>query len=100
MEKCGMKPSERRETDETDLFRSRREQIINMSHELVLVATTVSWGTLATHCGEVYRDGPGMARRESARQENEYCKELFFISGALSLVCDGEFQETIVNEMS
>ena len=30
-----MKPRERRETGEMDLFRSRLDQIINMNHELV-----------------------------------------------------------------
>ena len=38
-----MKPRERRETGEMDLFRSRLDQIINMNHELVRLATTVSW---------------------------------------------------------
>jgi IS5 family transposase len=38
-----MKPRERRETGEMDLFRSRLDQIINMNHELVRLAKTVSW---------------------------------------------------------
>ena len=33
-----MKPRERRETGEQDLFRSRLDQIINMNHELVKLA--------------------------------------------------------------
>jgi IS5 family transposase len=55
-----MKPRERRETGEMDLFRSRLDQIINMSHELVRLAKTVSWEAIETQCGEVYSDGPGM----------------------------------------
>jgi transposase, IS5 family len=55
-----MKPRERRETGEMDLFRSRLDQIINMNHELVQLAKTVSWETIEARCGEIYSDGPGM----------------------------------------
>ena len=55
-----MKPRERRETGEMDLFRSRLDQIINMNHELVQLAKTVSWEAIEARCGEVYSDGPGM----------------------------------------
>jgi hypothetical protein len=55
-----MKPRERRETGEMDLFRSRLDQIINMDHELVRLAKAVSWEAIEARCGEVYSDGPGM----------------------------------------
>ena len=55
-----MLPRERRETGTQDLFRSRLDQIINMNHELVRLAKTVSWETIEARCGEVYSDGPGM----------------------------------------
>ena len=55
-----MKPRERRETGAEDLFRSRLDQIVNMNHELVRLAKTVSWGVIETKCGAVYADGPGM----------------------------------------
>ena len=55
-----MKPRERRETGEQDLFRSRLDQIINMNHELVKLAKTISWTAIEAKCGEVYADGPGM----------------------------------------
>jgi transposase, IS5 family len=55
-----MKPRERREKGEQDLFRSRLDQIINMNHELVKLATAVSWSFIETKCGEVYSEGPGM----------------------------------------
>jgi IS5 family transposase len=55
-----MKPCERRVTGEMDLFRSRLDQIINMNHELVRLAKTLSWEALEARCGEVYSDGPGM----------------------------------------
>jgi IS5 family transposase len=55
-----MKPRERRETGEQDLFRSRLDQIIDMNHALVKLATAVSWSFIETKCGEVYSEGPGM----------------------------------------
>jgi IS5 family transposase len=55
-----MKPRERRETGEQDLFRSRLDQIINMQHELVKLAKAISWCFIGEKCGEVYTEGPGM----------------------------------------
>ena len=52
-----MKPRERRETGEQDLFRSRLDQIINMKHELVKLAED---GVMELHRGEVRR---GLHRR-------------------------------------
>src|SRR5436309_14431379 len=54
-----MRPRERRETGEQDLFRSRLDQIIDMKHSLVTLARTVDWGFLEQAFGAVYTDGPG-----------------------------------------
>jgi IS5 family transposase len=54
-----MRPRERRETGEQDLFRSRLDQIIDMKHPLVTLARTVDWGFLEGRFGEVYTDDPG-----------------------------------------
>src|SRR5438552_3222483 len=54
-----MRPRERRETSEQDLFRSRLDQIIDMKHSLVTLARTVDWGFLEQAFGAVYTDGPG-----------------------------------------
>ena len=54
-----MKPRERREVREQDLFRSRLDQIIDMEHALVKLARTVEWEFLEERFGEVYTDGPG-----------------------------------------
>lgn len=56
-----MRPGERRETGAQDLFRLRLDQIINMNHELVRLAKSVSWETIEARCGEVYSDGPGIS---------------------------------------
>ena len=54
------KPRERRETGQQDLFRSRLDQIINMSHELVRLAQAIDWSHFEDRFGAVYSDGPGM----------------------------------------
>jgi len=54
-----MRPRERRESGEQDLFRSRLDQVINMDHALVKLARTIDWGFLEEKFGAVYKDGPG-----------------------------------------
>jgi IS5 family transposase len=54
-----MRPRERRETGEQDLFRSRLDQILDMKHPLVTLARTMDWGFLEREFGAVYTDGPG-----------------------------------------
>ena len=54
-----MRPRERRETGEQDLFRSRLDQIIDMNHPLAQLARTVDWKFLEGRFGEVYTDDPG-----------------------------------------
>jgi len=54
-----MRPKERRETGERDLFRSRLDQIINLEHALAKLARSVDWRFLEDRFGAVYSDGPG-----------------------------------------
>ena len=54
-----MKPRERCESGEQDLFRSRLDQIIDLDHALAKLARTVDWRFLEERFGEVYTDGPG-----------------------------------------
>ncbi|MBT1517020.1 IS5 family transposase [Bradyrhizobium sp. SRL28] len=54
-----MRPRERRESGEQDLFRSRLDQVINMDHALVKLARTIDWGFLEQKFGAVYADGSG-----------------------------------------
>jgi len=54
-----MRPRERRESGEQDLFRSRLDQVINMDHALVKLALTIDWRFLEEKFGAVYKDGPG-----------------------------------------
>jgi len=54
-----MKPRERRETGEQDLFRSRLDQIIDLRHPLVKLARETDWAFLERTFGAAYEDGPG-----------------------------------------
>jgi IS5 family transposase len=54
-----MRPRERRESGEQDLFRARLDQIIDVDHALVRPARTIDWGFLEATLGAVYQDGAG-----------------------------------------
>ena len=54
-----MRPNERRESGQTDLFRARLDQIVDPGHALVRLARTIDWRFLAARFGEVYDDDPG-----------------------------------------
>jgi transposase, IS5 family len=54
-----MRPNERRETGEQDLFRSRLDQIIDREHALGKLAKAIDWRFLEDKFGEVYSDRPG-----------------------------------------
>jgi transposase, IS5 family len=54
-----MRPKERRETGQTDLFRARLDQLVDPTHPLVKLARTIDWRFLEARCGEVYDDDPG-----------------------------------------
>ena len=54
-----MRPKERRETGEQDLFRARLDQIIDLNHALAKLARSIDWRFLEEKFGAVYSDGPG-----------------------------------------
>ncbi len=54
-----MRPKERRESGQTDLLRSRLDQILNMDHALVKLARSIDWRFLEERLGAVYDDDPG-----------------------------------------
>ena len=53
-----MRPRERRETGEQDLFRSRLDQIIDLSHALVKLSRAIDWRFFEAQFGSVYSEGP------------------------------------------
>jgi IS5 family transposase len=54
-----MRPKERRETGQTDLFRARLDQIIDPTHALVKLAAAIDWRFLEERFGAAYDDDPG-----------------------------------------
>src|SRR3954468_4454014 len=54
-----MRPKERRETGQRDLFRARLDQIVAPDHPLVKLAQAIDWSFLEERCGAVYTDEPG-----------------------------------------
>jgi IS5 family transposase len=54
-----MRPRERWETGQKDLFRPRLEQILDLTHGLVRLAGAIDWSFLEQRFGAVYEDGPG-----------------------------------------
>lgn len=54
-----MKPKERRESGQNDLFKARLDQIIDMSHPRVRLAHAIDWRFLDETFGAVYTDGKG-----------------------------------------
>ncbi|MFK4496068.1 hypothetical protein ABIF86_000359 [Bradyrhizobium japonicum] len=60
-----MRPKKHRTTGSNDLFRSRLDQIINMRHELVLLAGKIDWDWIDGEIAPLYSDDgrPGIATR-------------------------------------
>lgn len=54
-----MRPKERRESGQTDLLRTRLDQILDMNHALVKLAKAIDWRFLEQRLGAVYDDDPG-----------------------------------------
>jgi transposase, IS5 family len=54
-----MRPKERRDSGQSDLFRSRLDQIVDMGHPLAKLAATIDWRFLEARFGAVYTDRPG-----------------------------------------
>ena len=53
-----MKPQEPIKTGQSDMFRSRRDQIIHMDHEKVVLAERIDWQFLFDTFGEAYTGRP------------------------------------------
>src|SRR2546421_12654986 len=54
-----MRPRERQETGEQDLFRSRLDRIIDLTHALVKLSRAIDWRFFEAQVGSGYSDGPG-----------------------------------------
>ena len=54
-----MRPKERRDSGQSDFFKARLDQIIDMGHPLAKLVSTVGWRFLEERFGAVYSDKPG-----------------------------------------
>ena len=54
-----MRPKERRDGRQKDLFQARLDQIVDMNHPLAKRAAAIDWGFLEKQVGAVYTDRPG-----------------------------------------
>src|SRR5215212_6132006 len=54
-----MRPNERRQSGQSDLFRARLDQIIDLDHPVVKLAAAIDWRFLEEQFGAVYTDAPG-----------------------------------------
>lgn len=54
-----MRPKDRSDTGQRDLYRARLDQIINIEHQLARLARTIDWGFLERSFAAVYDDRPG-----------------------------------------
>jgi IS5 family transposase len=54
-----MRPKERRDSGQKDLFRARLDQIVDLGHPLAKLAGAVDWGFLEKSFGAVYADVAG-----------------------------------------
>ena len=54
-----MRPRERRDSGQSDLFKARLDRIIDLRHELALLALAIDWAFLEASFGAVYSPVPG-----------------------------------------
>jgi len=54
-----MRPKERKESGQRDLFRARLDQVVDMTHPLARLAAAIDWGFLEQKFGASYSDAPG-----------------------------------------
>ncbi|MCE7031021.1 IS5 family transposase [Jiella avicenniae] len=54
-----MRPKERRDSGQTDMFRARLDQIVDTNHALARLGRAIDWRFLEERLGAVYTDAPG-----------------------------------------
>ena len=54
-----MRPKERRDSGQSDFFKARLDQIVDLGHPLARLAATIDWRFLEERFGAVYTDKPG-----------------------------------------
>jgi IS5 family transposase len=57
-----MRPGERRDSGQNDLFRARLDQIVDRDHALAKLGRAIDWRFLEERFGAVYTTRPGIRR--------------------------------------
>jgi transposase, IS5 family len=57
-----LRPKERRDSGQSDFFKARLDQIVDLSHPLARLATTIDWRFLEERFGAVYTDSRASRR--------------------------------------
>ena len=52
-----MRPKERRDSGQSDLFKARLDQIVDLNHPLVKLGRAIDWRLMEERFGAVYPDG-------------------------------------------
>src|SRR5206468_838776 len=69
-----MRPRERRETSEQDLFRSRLDQIIDMKHALVKLGRAIDWRFLEEKLKALLQESLAVATRTDAMKPSDLAR--------------------------
>ena len=77
-----MRPRERRDSGQNDLFKGRLDQIVDMNRPLMKLARTIDWDFLETSFGAVYSDGAGSAAASSSERSTRSSFATSFRSSA------------------
>ncbi|HEY8288729.1 MAG TPA: IS5/IS1182 family transposase, partial [Acetobacteraceae bacterium] len=54
-----MRPTKQPDSGQTDLLRSRLDQIVDLAHPLAKLARSIDWSFLEQRFGAAYTDRPG-----------------------------------------
>ena len=54
-----MRPRDKRDSGQNDLFKARLDQIVDLNHALAKLGRQIDWKFLEDTFGAVYSDGPG-----------------------------------------
>ena len=65
-----MRPKERRNSGQNDLFRARLDQIVDMDHPLAKLGQVIDWRFLEERFGAVYTDKAGHPPLATLRTRN------------------------------
>ena len=70
-----MRPTERREGGQNDLFKARLDQIIDLNHPLAKRARTIDWAFLETSFDAAYSDAPGHPHHPRSGKPNRRLRQ-------------------------